>query len=187
MGDALGAILGFGMADLEHRLRPLPKAIWQSGLRGGFQQGAKWTGSDFDYHVFSAQGSVSRTWGRHSRLALLAGGAQGDSLPFSQLIRSGPQLGMNGTYARELRGDRGFGSSLNFSRPFRMTRRGLWQGSLFAEGSMVRTHGESQSKTGLGASFFYMFWRFPMPLGLSYTYTFEDTDAQISAAIGGRF
>jgi len=95
---------------------------------------------------------------------------------------------LSGAYAREFRGDSAAGAGLTYSHPFRITRRGIWQGMLFVE--TARAWGGSAasgSKTGAGAGFWYKFWRFPVPFGFSYTYSFDDTDAQATAAMGGRF
>ena len=185
--DALGALLGYGLADLESRIKPLPAPVATHGASVVYNQGAPWTGSQFTYGYALARWNSSISWGTHHRLGFTAAGGRGDGLPANRLIASGPQTGLQGLYAREFRGDTALGGSLTYAHPFRITRRGIWQGVVFAEGARVWDGGAPRDKEGIGASVFYLFWRFPIPLGLSATYSFDDRDVQVSGAVGGRF
>ncbi len=185
--DSVGAIFGFGLADMERRLAPLSAAAFTSSAGISYHRGAAWTGSDYGYAYFLAQCNGSLAWGAHHSLSLRLAGGHGDGLPPNRLLATGRETGLSGSYAREYRGDSAAGASLVYSRQFRTTRRGAWQGALFAEAARAWGGGTAGSKEGAGASFWYKFWRFPLPLGISATYSFDDRDTQVSAALGGRF
>lgn len=186
--EAMGAIFGFGLADMERRLAPLPAPKFGSGSEISYFKAAPWTGSDFSYGYLLARWNGSVTWGTHRSLSLRLAGGHGAGLPPSRVLATGRETGLSGNYAREFRGASAAGAGLTYSHPFRITRRGVWQGALFAEAA--RAWGgpaASGTKAGAGASFWYRFWRFPLPLGFSCTWSFDDRDPQFSAAIGGRF
>lgn len=185
--DAIGSIFGFGLADMERRLAPLPAPVFHSGAEVSYYREGAWTGSDFNYGYLLGQWRNTLTWGTHRSLSLRLSGGSGQSLPASRLLATGHETGLSGRYAREFRGDTAAGANLAYSHPFRITRRGMWQGSLFVETARAWGGAAAGSKAGAGASFWYKFWRFPLPLGVSYTYCFDDRDLQVSAALGGRF
>jgi len=185
--DALGAIFGFGLADMERRLAPLPVHNFTTSSEVSYHKGAAWTGSAFDYGYFLAQWNDTLTWGTHRSLSLRLAFGHGADLPPNRLLATGRELGLTGNYAREFRGDSAAGASLVYSHPFRTTRRGVWQGALFLEAARAWGSAGPGTKSGAGASFWYKFWRFPLPLGFSCTYSFDDRDPQVSAALGGRF
>ena len=187
MGDGLGAMLGFGMADIQKRIQPLPTPIWDNRARLTYYRGERWTGSDFSYGYGVAGWDTSYTWGSHRSLTLSVAGGHGDDLPPNRLLATGRETGLQGNYAREFRGDSAMGGSLGYSHPFRITRRGIWQGTVFAEGARAWFNDRPKDKAGVGASFWYRFWRFPLPLGVAYTYSIDNRDSQFSGAIGGRF
>jgi len=185
--DAIGAIFGFGLADMERRLAPLPAPSFASGAEVSYHRGAAWTGSGFSYGYLAAQWEETLSWGTHRSLSLRLAAGHGKDLPPGRLLSTSREIGLSGNYAREFRGDSAAGASLLYSHPFRITRRGVWQGTLFAEAARAWDGAVPGTKTGAGASFWYKFWRFPLPLGFSYTYSFDDRDTQVSAALGGRF
>jgi hypothetical protein len=186
--DALGAILGYGLADLDTRLRALPAPKWESGAQVDVQRGDSWTASDFSYARVNANAGTSVSWGLHQRLSVQVAGGKGWDLPFDRLFATGSDTALQGVYSREFRGDAAAGGSVSYSYPFRITRLGVWEGMTFAEGGWIWNNGgESRDKTGVGATFYYKFWRFPVPFGLSATYSLDDKNLQISAAVGGRF
>ena len=185
--DSVGAIFGFGLADMERRLAPLPSPSFTSGAEVSYHRGAAWTGSDFSYGYLLAHWEETLSWGTHRSLSLRLSGGHGEDLPPGRLLSTSHGTGLSGNYAREFRGDSAAGASLLYSHPFRMTRRGVWQGTLFAEAARTWNGAAPGTKTGAGVSFWYKFWRFPLPLGCSCTYSFDDRDTQVSAALGGRF
>jgi hypothetical protein len=186
--DALGSILGYGLADLDTRLRALAVPRWESGAQVDLQRGDSWTASDFAFTRLNANAGTSVSWGMHQRLSLNVGGGEGWGLPFNRLFATGGDTALQGVYAREFRGDEAAGGSLSYAYPFRITRVGVWEGMVFAEGGRTWSNGgDPRDKTGIGATFYYKFWRFPIPIGVSCTYSLDDKDAQISAAVGGRF
>lgn len=185
--DGIGALLGFGLADLGERLKPLPRPVARLGGSLAFFGGAGWTGSDASYGYAAASGRWSLMWGARNALQVSAGLSGGKDLPPGRLVATGRDLGLQGEYAREFRGQSGAGSSVSYSRPLTASLRGVLQGGVFTEAARAWGAGPSGTKTGAGAYLFYRFWRFPLPLGLSYTYSFDDSSSQIAAALGGRF
>ena len=185
----LGAIFGFGMADLTERIQPLSRIQTQTSADLSFSESARAIGSDFDFTKLSFGVQPSVTFKDHERLSLRIKATSGlqENLPLSQKVATGRDLGMRGHYAREFRGDRGAGAALDFSYPFRRTHRGVWTGELFADAATLWDSGRSFDKQGVGFSLSYQFWRFPIPLGLTYTYSADDKDAQVNFAFGGRF
>ena len=185
--DGLGAMLGFGLADLDERLLPLARPRFDWAARASWAHAARWTGSEFAYDYALARWDAAYTWGEHRSVLLRAAAGAGDSLPANRLLATGPEAGLVGLYAREFRGDAVAGAGVGFSRSFRRTRRGLWQATAFVESARAWSGGRGAEKSGAGVSAWYRFWRFPLPLGLAYTYCLDDRDSQVSGAIGGRF
>lgn len=186
-GSDLGAILGYGLADLEARIKPLSRTVWQSGGEAKIFRSDGWTGSDFKYGYGLLRMNSSLRWGRHQSVFMRLAAGHGTNLPPHRLLAAGSQTSLQGNYAREFRGETAAGLSLGYSHPFRMTRRGVWQGIIFAENARAWSRGKGDNKTGVGTGFWYRFWRFPIPLGVTYTFSIDDHDSQISAALGGSF
>lgn len=186
-GAGLGAILGFGMAGLTERLRPLRRPQWASGGELRLLQARSLTGSSTVYGGIQARWQTSYAWGAHQSVSLSVAGLHGYGLPASRLWATGRQTALQGTYAREFRGQSAGGVSVAYNRRLRATRLGLWQAGVFAEDARAWFDRRGRDKMGLGATFFYRFWRFPLPLGVGYTYSLDDSQGQVSAAIGGRF
>ncbi len=184
-----GAIFGFGMADLTERIKPLDRNQTQANAEFSVSESDRSLGSDLSFTklVLGLQSSVS--FKHRQKISLRARGSAGlrENLPLSQKITSNRDLGLRGNYAREYRGDRGLASSLSFSYPFRRTRRGSWTGEIFSDAASVWDSGRSFNKNGIGLSFGYQFWRFPLPLGLTYSYSLDDKDGQVNFSFGGRF
>jgi hypothetical protein len=185
LGD-LGNLLGFGLADVGDRLKPLPRPVERIGFGANLYRGAAWTGAErpFTYGVGTV--SASRSWGMRNKLSFTLTGGLGRDLPEARKLATGPELGMIGQYAREFRGRSALAAGTSFSRPFRATVRGAWEGMVFVEAGRA-WDGIGRDKEGVGASVFYRFWRFPLPLGFTVTRSLDDRDTQVSAAVGGRF
>lgn len=184
-----GAIFGFGMADLDERIKPLSSRASQVQIEWGMEQMDRSLGSDFNYTKMVV-GVLPAVRFRNRQLLTLRtrfAAALREDMPLSQRIATNRDLGLRGNYAREYRGDRGAGTSLNFSYPFRRTRLGAWTADAFTEGAGVWQSGRSFLKGGWGVGLSYQFWRFPLPLGVIYSHSWDDGDGQINAAIGGRF
>jgi hypothetical protein len=184
-GD-LGNLLGFGLADLGDRLKPLPHPVGRIGLGATLYRGAAWTGSERTYTYGLGTVSASRSWGMRNNLSFTLTGGRGHDLPEARKLATGPDLGMIGQYAREFRGRGALAAGTSFSRPLSSTMRGVWQGMVFAEAARA-WDGKGRDKAGVGASLFYRFWRFPLPLGFTVTRSLDDRDTQVSAAVGGKF
>lgn len=185
-GD-LGAILGFGLADIENRIKPLARPRFGFAGSASIHAAAPASGSDYYFWYHLIQTETSYSWGRRERVALRISGGQGGGLPEHQLLTTGDDAGLQGTYARNHRGRGIVGASLSYSAPFWITRKGMFQATVFGEGAFAWTYGRPRQKTGAGFSVWYRFWRFPIPLGFTYTYSGDNQDAQVSAAIGGSF
>jgi len=185
----LGAVFGFGLADLSERIKPLPGVQTFSNADIFVTDSDRAYGSDFNFTKANAGGLSSVTFPDHQRILLRVKGGMSvtENLPLSQKFATNRELSLRGNYAREFRGDRGVGSSLDFSYPFRRTPRGVWTGELFADAATVWDSGASNYKEGLGLGFWYQFWRFPIPLGLTYSYSLDDRDSEVNFAFGSRF
>lgn len=184
-----GAIFGFGLADIEERLKPLARRSYQVMFDWGVEQSDRSVGSDFNYTKMHLSVLPAIRFLNRQTLSLRIRGSAGlrEDLPLNQRVATGRELGLRGNYAREYRGDRGAGASLGFSYPFRRTRLGSWTAESFLEGAGVWRAGRGDGKSGIGVGLTYQFWRFPLPLGVIYSHSFDDGDGQINAAIGGRF
>ncbi len=187
-GD-LGAMFGFGMADLEERIKPLASRSSQLLLDWGVEQSDRSVGSDFNFTKISLGVHPAMRFLNRQVLSLRVKGVSSarEDLPLSQRVATNRDLALRGNYAREYRGDRGVGSSLGFSYPFRRTRLGAWTAETFVEGAGVWQAGRTDGKSGFGFGLSYQFWRFPLPIGFVYSHSWDDGDGQINAAIGGRF
>lgn len=185
-GD-LGALLGYGLADIEERLKPLAKTRYAYNAGANLYGAAQASGSDFYFWYGTVEAEVSASWGRRERASFKVAGGHGGGLPEQQLLTTNDDGGLMGSYARTHRGRGVVGGSLSYSYPFLLSRRGMAQLTLFGEGALAWTYGRYQEKVGAGLSLWYRFWRFPIPLGVGYTHSVDDMDGQISAAIGGRF
>ncbi len=180
----LGAVLGFGMADIEERLKPLPRPRYDPWADVRASQAGRATGADFAFSALRARAGIARSWGRQQQFTVEVAGGRGWGLPPARLLATSALL--QGNYAREFRGHSTAGMGIRYSHPFRMTRRGVWQGILFGDGAVAADRG-TRAKMGAGFGFGYRFWRFPIPLGLTYTHSFDDRDSQLSGVLGGRF
>ncbi len=184
-----GSIFGMGLADLDRRIQRLPARAAQLELDWNMEQMDRAFGSDFNYTKMSvgAQPSVRfpdrQTFVLRTRFA----SAMREDLPVNQRVATNRELGLRGNYAREYRGDRGAGVSLQFNYPFRRTKLGSWTVESFMEGAGAWQAGRTYTKYGWGLGFSYKFWRFPLPLGVLYSHSWDDGDGQFNAAIGGRF
>ncbi|MBI5208880.1 MAG: hypothetical protein HY927_02775 [Elusimicrobia bacterium] len=183
-GDVLGAMLGFGMADLEERLKPLPRPRYGYGGSLSLYHAL---GSDYTFWYGLAKARAAVSWGRRQTASVQVAGGHGGGLPENQFLSTGRDSALQGQYARRFQGPSVVGASVGYSHPFWMSRRGILQGNAFLEGAAGWSGGKAMTKTGMGMSFWYRFWRFPIPIGLSYTYSFDDKDAQVGSAIGGMF
>ncbi|HBB65777.1 MAG: hypothetical protein A2X28_01215 [Elusimicrobia bacterium GWA2_56_46] len=185
--DDLGVIFGLGLADLDKRLQRRTKAEnrWGAGLT--VSNGGAWTGADYAFSKAALSLENSTVWGRGSRFSLRCAAAFSANAPESQLFATGREMGLMGQYAREFRAQRMTSLGALFSKPIYASRRGILQASVFAEAAFDPADYPATAQKGAGISLYYRFWRFPLPLGLSQTYSFRDRNAQLSAAIGGRF
>jgi hypothetical protein len=186
--DTLGVIFGYGLADLQMRLQPLPAPRLDEGVSATYNDAGAWTGSEYEYSYEQVRSDTVLSWGSHRTLTLRVAGSHGDNLPPNRYLTTGrSDAGLQGDYAREFRGDDVLGVSLIYSHPFRTTTRGVWEGSVFAETARAWFDGQAWEKEGVGAAFWYRFWRFPIPIGFGTTYSIDDRNFQFSAAVGGRF
>lgn len=185
--DDLGVILGMGLADMEKRMRLATKTdnTWRGGLSAS--NAGAWTGADYAFSKTALWLENATMWGAGNRFSLRAGAAVSADAPESQLPATGRETGLMGQYVREFRAPRMASFGALFSKPLSVSRRGTFQGAVFAEAAFDPASPSATVQDGAGVSLAYRFWRFPLPLGLTYTYSFRDRDLQISAAIGGRF
>jgi tetratricopeptide (TPR) repeat protein len=132
--DDLGAILGYGLGDLDTRVKTLPGTRFTMNGRVAFNIGEQFTGSRVGYDMIRVRVQPAISWGRHQKLVLTAAGGTGIGLPANRLLATGEGTGFTGTYSREYRGDTVLGAGLNYTHPFRESRLGILQGTLFMDG-----------------------------------------------------
>ena len=187
-GEALGVIFGYGLAGLEERIKPLSHPVFDWGLGAQAFRASQLANSNFDFGYGILRGSAALIWGQYQSLSVFFSGGHGYSLPASMLLGTGSQTALQGTYAREFRGESAGGVSVIYSNPIWMSRWGVLQASLFAEDARAWSKGLPQrDKQGIGGSISFRNWRFPVPIGIGYTYSRDDKDSQVGGAIGGRF
>ncbi|MCG3204922.1 MAG: hypothetical protein KCHDKBKB_01639 [Elusimicrobia bacterium] len=185
--ETFGVLFGLGLAGVRDAA-PLSRTRWIWGGDISAAHGAKAVGSDFTFSQLSAALSGSAEFPSRHRLNGRLSLSQGIDLPFSRKIATGRDLGLKGNYAREFRGDTGAGTSIGYTRLLRRSARGILAAEAFVErGTVWQKDGPRFHQDGVGASFYYRFWRFPLPLGISYTQSLTDDDGQVSFAIGGMF
>lgn len=187
LSGGFGRIFGLGMADLEERLKPLPRTFVDYGARATVEAAGKVLGSDAEFGKVTLAGSRSVNYADRSRLSFSVKGGYGKDLPFGQLFATGRSDGLLGVYAREYRGDRMAAASAAYRRSFLRDRQGQFTGEIFGEYAACFREGQRGEKEGAGFNVAYQFWRFPLPLGFGYTYSFDDNDWRISASFGGTF
>lgn len=185
--DDLGVIFGLGLADLDKRIQKRTRLenTWHSSLN--LAAAGAWTGSDYAFSKTAVSVENSTVWGRSNRFSVRCAGAMSANAPKSQLLATGRATGLMGQYAREFRAPRMTSFGASFSKPLTVSRRGIFQATVFAETAFDPAAYSATAQKGAGFSLFYKFWRFPLPLGFSQTYSFRDKNIQVSAAIGGRF
>ena len=186
-GGSMGALLGLGLSDLDERLQ-VRKNIGNlqvfevKGIRA-----ASFVGSEYAYSVLQAVWRGVWEFREHDKLAFRIAGAKGWSLPFTQMIPTGPMVSLRGQYRREWRGDSGIGGTASFSHYLSRGKKGILALEPFAESAWVWDGDSRYEQSGAGINLYYQFWRFPLPLGLGYTWSFADKDWVISMAAGFSF
>jgi hypothetical protein len=169
IAETFGVLFGLGLAGVKDAA-PLSRTRWIWGGDISAAHGAKAVGSDFTFSQLSAALSGSAEFPSRHRLNGRLSLSQGIDLPFSRKIATGRDLGLKGNYAREFRGDTGAGTSIGYTRLLRRSARGILAAEAFVErGTVWQKDGPRFHQDGVGASFYYRFWRFPLPLGISYT------------------
>ncbi len=183
-GD-LGQILGYGLADLETRIRPLRRSRWRTPISVRGFIGEKWFRNRFRYRKIVIRWDPSVTWGMHNLASAYFFGSRGVGLPNYRFPTT--TQGLLGDYAREFRGLAVLGMGARVARPLWTTRLGILRAAAFGEKARAFNRGMHQDMAGFGGSLFYVFWRFPIPLGVTYTYSINDKSSEVSATMGGRF
>ncbi len=183
----LGAILGFGMAGVDERSRPLRRPAFSSSGEARLIQARKWTASSQPYGIGLLRWQTTLAWGGHQAVSLSLAAGHGYSLPPDKALATGRLTALQGVYAREFRGDSAGGASLSYGRRLWSSRLGYLQAGAFIEDARAWFHPLARDKQGAGASLYYRFWRFPLPLGLNYTYSLDDRNSQIAGGVAGRF
>lgn len=182
--QSFGAIFGMGMADLQERIKTLPRPLYGFLAEAGASAAGRALGSDYSYAIFTGRTVLQAELPERHTFNLRAAAAKGNSLPFSQLLATRSVL--NGTYEREFRGDTLAGAGASFAYFMSRSRRGIWVSEPFLE-CATAWDGVGRTQYGVGMNMYYRFWRFPLPLGLSYTYSLRDMRGQIGATLGMGF
>jgi len=186
-GGSMGVLFGLGLSDLDERVDSRKnignlQVLELKGIRAG-----NFVNSEYDYSILQAAWRGVWEFRKHDKLAFRISGTKGWTLPFTQLIPTGPNVGLRGQYRREWRGDMGIGGTASFSCFLSRSKRGILAVEPFAESVWVWNGDSRYNQSGAGMNLYYQFWRFPLPLGLGYTWSFADKDWVISMAAGFSF
>jgi len=185
--SSFGVLFGLGLSDRDEKLQPLPQTRYEWEADCGFSGGGGFDGSDYDFSTISAGLRFTAETTKRNMAALSVRTAKGFDLPFAQLIATGRELGMQGNYARDFRGDTGTGASLSYTYYLRRSRLGMLALAPFAEYAQVWDSSIPYGRAGAGLNFYYRFWRFPLPLGIGWTRSFNDNSDTISMSAGFAF
>ncbi|MDD4005480.1 MAG: hypothetical protein PHW69_09825 [Elusimicrobiaceae bacterium] len=184
---SFGAIFGLGLSDLNERITPRAEtgSAHTFEIRG--QRAGGFTGSTNDFSLL--QIAVHNSWEfiEHDRLSVNLAAAKGWTLPFTQLIPTGPAIGLAGQYSREWRGEQGAGATASFTHLLSRSKRGQLVAEPFFSQAWVWNKDTRYPQTGAGLNFYYKFWRFPLPLGIGVTYSLQDCDITTSFSAGMGF
>ncbi|MFA6582837.1 MAG: hypothetical protein WCS77_00955 [Elusimicrobiaceae bacterium] len=186
-GGGMGVVLGLGLSDLDERVQSRKNTGNLQVLEFKGMKAGPFVDSEYDYSILQATWRGVWEFREHDKLAFRVSGTKGWSLPFTQLIPTGPNVGLRGQYRREWRGDKGIGGTASFSHFLSRSKRGILAVESFAESAWVWNGNSRYNQSGAGINLYYQFWRFPLPLGLGYTWSFADKDWVISMSAGFPF
>lgn len=184
---SFGSIFGLGLSDLEDQLKPLPRVKVSQIYEAQFSNCGRALGSDYDFSELHLGWTGLWELPQRHVAQLKVYGIKGWNNPYSQLIPTGRPIGMQGTYAREWRGDKAVGAMASFAYFVSRSKLGLTAGEPFIENGYVWRGDTLYRQTGVGLNVYYRFWRFPLPIGLNYTYSLVDKDSEVSAMVGFSF
>lgn len=187
MLSGFGRMFGLGMADLNDKLKPYDGFRTDYGFQASLESANKGIGSDLAYNKAALSANRITVFRGRNQFAVHAKTGFGSSVPSSQLFATNRREGMKGTYAREFRGDAIAIMNTAYRHSFSRNSSGQLNGEIYAEYAAAFLNGCRKEKEGAGINLAYQFWRFPLPLGFGYTYSFDDSDWQVSAAVGGMF
>jgi len=182
-GANMGAIFGYGLSDKATALRPLTAVKPGYNFNASYTGGGGWTGADYDINKISAAASfLAELKSRHVFLISLRA-QQSINAVFSEQVRSVELLDKNGSYDRQILGDKGAGVSASFTYYLLRNNTGLLAVEPFYQLAYVYQNGY-KDHSGAGASLFYKLWRFPFPLGLNYTHNLSDGSDRVAFYAG---
>lgn len=184
---SFGSIFGLGLSDLEEQLKPLPRVKVSQIYEAQFSNSGRALGSDYDFSELHMGWTGLWELPQRHVAQLKVYGIKGWDNPYSQLIPTGHAIGLQGTYAREWRGDKALGTLASFAYFASRSKLGLMALEPFFENGYVWRGDALYRQTGIGFNVYYRFWRFPLPIGLNYTYSLVDRDSQVAATVGFSF
>ncbi|MCL2887790.1 MAG: hypothetical protein FWF35_00530 [Elusimicrobia bacterium] len=182
-GVNMGAVFGYGLTDKKRALRPLTVDKLGYNFGASYTGGGGWTGADYDINKFSAGASFLTEFKQHNVFLVSLRAQQSVNAVFSEQVRSVDLLDRNGRYDRQILGDRGIGLSASYTYYLSRGDTGLLAVEPFYQLAYVDQDGY-KDHSGIGASLFYKFWRFPFPLGLNYTHNLSDGSDKVAFYAG---
>ena len=186
-GMNMGALSGYGLTDKQKSLQDLPRARTGYTFSAAYENGGKWSGSDYAI----SKGILEGAWllelpARHV-LMVQANAQESFEGHFTDEVTSLDVLSDAGKYDRQLRGKRAVGMGVSFAYYLLRNQTGLLSLAPFYELSYTNVGPRYRPHSGAGANLFYRLWRFPLPFGLNYTHNLQDGSHQFGFVVGGAF
>ncbi|MDR0646577.1 MAG: hypothetical protein LBG46_06480 [Elusimicrobiota bacterium] len=183
-GANMGAVFGYGLSDKEKALKDLPQMKYGYRFGFGYTGGGNWTGSDYEINKFTTETAFIAEFKKRHIFLLSLKAAQSINGTFSESVRSVELFTGAGTYSRQKLGSRGVGLSASFTYYLLRNNLGLFAVEPFYQSAYLYQDGGYANHSGIGASVFYKFWRFPFPVGVNYTHNLSDSSNKVSAFFG---
>ncbi len=186
-GMNMGALAGYGLSDKQKSLQDLPRARHGYLASISYENGGRWTDSDYEISKLDVQGAWLLEQRGHHLLMVQTHAQHAFEAPFSNEVTSTEILPGTGKYSRQFRGKRAVGAGVSFAYYLLRNQTGLLSLAPFYELSYTDVGPTYRPHSGAGANLFYRLWRFPFPVGLNYTHNLQDGSRQIGFVIGGAF
>ncbi|MDR1696107.1 MAG: hypothetical protein LBR69_05715 [Endomicrobium sp.] len=183
--SSMGALFGVGLSDIKDKLADLKKTKYGYFAEVSYENAGRHTGSGFALSKTYLKTRLSAETKKRHVLTLNVSAAAAFEAPYYDRVRSGEVLSGKGIYARDFRGEKGFGTGISLIYYFIKNKTGVAAIVPFAESAVISDSGKIRSRTGIGAGISYRLWRIPFPLGINYTYDASAGDYDISFFFGG--
>jgi len=168
--SSMGALFGVGLSDIADKLSDLDKVKYGYYAGINYENAGSYTGSDFSISKIYLKAKGSAELKKRHVLNADISAAMAFEAPYYDRVRSGEVLSGKGIYARDFRGEKGFGAGVSFIYYAIKNKTGIVAITPFAESAIIDDSGKIRSRTGVGAGISFRIWRIPFPIGINYTY-----------------